>query len=215
MMHSNNYLDEENKDTKPFLEEITNDVNEHENIENNCVLTKINNSNIKNKKTTRKLKFSREEKSNILNNKMLSDESIDLAQQLLKKQFPMFGGLQDIALSEHYGLDVVKKDKPFIQVLYNGSVHWIGYVYLILIETGLKTILAILRIVYLEEKLQNMLRRNRCFITLQGTCHKSCHKSGTAIRKWSKLWSFCNSICTSLAFGGNTSLCSYNVPILR
>ena len=91
----------------------------------------------------------------------------------------------------------------------------IGYVYLILIETGLKTILAILRIVYLEEKLQNMLRRNRCFITLQGTCHKSCHKSGTAIRKWSKLWSFCNSICTSLAFGGNTSLCSYNVPILR
>ena len=62
MMHSNNYLDEENKDTKPFLEEITNDVNEHENIENHCVLTKINNSNIKNKKTTRKLKFSREEK---------------------------------------------------------------------------------------------------------------------------------------------------------
>ena len=34
MMHSNNYLDEENKDTKPFLEEITNDVNDHENIEN-------------------------------------------------------------------------------------------------------------------------------------------------------------------------------------
>ena len=50
MMHSNNYLDEENKDTKPFLDETTNDVNEHENIENDCVLTKINNSNIKNKK---------------------------------------------------------------------------------------------------------------------------------------------------------------------
>ena len=66
-----------------------------------------------------------EEKSNISNNKMLSDESIDLAQQLLKKQFPIFGGLQDIALSEHDGLDVVKKDKPFIQVLHNGSAHWI------------------------------------------------------------------------------------------
>ena len=138
MMHSNNYLDEENGDTKPFLEEIVNDVNEHKNIENDCILTKINYANIKNKKTTRKPKFSREEKSNILNNKMLSDESIDLAQQLLKKQFPMFGGLQDIALSEHYGLDVVKKDKPSIQVLYNGSAHWIRYVYLILIETGLK-----------------------------------------------------------------------------
>ena len=123
MMHSNNYLDEENGDTKSFLEEIVNDVNEHKNIENDCILTKINYANIKNKKTTRKPKFSREEKSNILNNKMLSDESIDLAQQLLKKQFPMFGGLQDIALSEHYGLDVVKKDKPFIQVLYNGSAH--------------------------------------------------------------------------------------------
>ena len=56
---------------------------------------------------------------------MLSDECLHLAQQLLKKQFPIFGGLQDIALSEHYGLDHVKKDKPLIQVLYNGSVHWI------------------------------------------------------------------------------------------
>ena len=40
MMHSNNYFDEENKGTKPFLEEIMLmsmricDVNEHENIEN-------------------------------------------------------------------------------------------------------------------------------------------------------------------------------------
>ena len=91
MMHGNDYLDEENEDVKPFLEEIINYVNEHENIENDSVLT--NNSNIKNKKTTRKLKFSREEKSNILNNKMLSGESIDLAQQLLKKQFSIFGGL--------------------------------------------------------------------------------------------------------------------------
>ena len=65
--------------------EIINDVNEHKNIENDCVLTRINKSNIKNKKTTRKLKYSREEKSNILTNKMLSDEYIGLAQQLLKK----------------------------------------------------------------------------------------------------------------------------------
>ena len=40
MMHSNNYFDEENKGTKPFLEETMLmsmricDVNEHENIEN-------------------------------------------------------------------------------------------------------------------------------------------------------------------------------------
>ena len=29
MMHNNNYLDEEKGDTKPFLEEIVNGVNEH------------------------------------------------------------------------------------------------------------------------------------------------------------------------------------------
>ena len=63
MVYSNNYLDEENKDTKPFLEEITDDVNEHENIENDCVLTNINNSNIKNKKNMWKFKFLGEEKS--------------------------------------------------------------------------------------------------------------------------------------------------------
>ena len=41
-MHSNNYLDKENRDTKPFLEEIINDFNEHKNIEND--------SNIQSKK---------------------------------------------------------------------------------------------------------------------------------------------------------------------
>ena len=56
---------------------------------------------------------------------MLSDESIDLAQHLLKKKFPIFGGLHDIALSEHYDLNMVKKDKHFIKILYNGSAHCI------------------------------------------------------------------------------------------
>ena len=45
---------------------------------------------------------------------MLPDESIDLAQQLLRKQFPIFGGLQDIALSEHYNLDVKTFHSSFI-----------------------------------------------------------------------------------------------------
>ena len=87
---------------------------------------------------------------------MLSDESIDLAQQLLKKQFPIFGGLQDIALSEHYGLDVVKKDKPFIQVLYNGSAHWIC-VFNSDRNRSENNTCHILD--YLEVKLQKMLRR--------------------------------------------------------
>lgn len=56
MMHGNNYLDEENGDIKPFLEETINDLNEYKNIGNDCVETKISNSNIRNKKTTQLLK---------------------------------------------------------------------------------------------------------------------------------------------------------------
>ena len=214
MMHSNNYLDEENKDIKPFLEEITDDVNEHENIENDCVLTKINNSNIKNKKTARKLKFSREEKSNILNNKMLSDESIDLAQQLLKKKFPIFGGLQDITLSEHYGLNVVKKDKPFIQVLYNGSGHWIC--------------------VFNSDR--NRSENNTCHILnslSRGKITKNVEKKICALLLCKEIvikvainsvhqqangvdcTVFETAYATSLAFGENPTLCSYNVPLMR
>ena len=33
--------------------------------------------------------------------------------------------MQDIALSENYDLHVLKKNKPCIQVLYNGSARWI------------------------------------------------------------------------------------------
>ena len=54
------------------------------------------------------------------------EERLENILQIMKSHCPSdFRGLQDIALSEHYGLDVVKKDKPFIQVLYNGSAHWI------------------------------------------------------------------------------------------
>ena len=50
MMHSNNYLDEENGDIKPFLEEIINNVNEHKTTENDRVLTKLINLTLKTKK---------------------------------------------------------------------------------------------------------------------------------------------------------------------
>ena len=213
-MHSNSYLDEENGETKLFLEQITDDVNEHKNIENDCVLTKINNSNIKNIKTSGKLKFLREEKSNILNIKMLSNESIDLAQQLSKKLFPIFGGLQDIALSEHYGLDVVKKDKTFIQVLCNGSAHWIC--------------------VFNSDR--NRSENNTCFILdslSRGKITKNVEKKiytlllckepviKVVVNKVQQQANgvdcgvFAIAYATSLAFGENPTLCSYNVPLMR
>ena len=65
-----------------------------------CVVTKLNNSNIKNKKGSCKIP-PKEEKPNILNNKLLSDQSINLSQQLLKRQFPIFNGMQVIPYLEH------------------------------------------------------------------------------------------------------------------
>ena len=56
---------------------------------------------------------------------MLSDESMDLAQQLLNKQFPDFAGFGDIALTERNGFDIINTAKPFTQILHTGSAHWI------------------------------------------------------------------------------------------
>ena len=86
-------------------------------------ITKCVKPNTSKKRKTRKLKFSEHEKNIIMKNLMLTDESIDLAQQYLKKQFPLFNGLHDIALSEQYGLDVVKRDHPYIQILHTGAVY--------------------------------------------------------------------------------------------
>ena len=151
---------------------------------------------------------------NIINNKMPSGESIDLAQQLLKKQFLIFGGLQDIALSEHYGLDVVKKDKPFIQVLYNGSAHWIC--------------------VFNSDR--NRSENNTCYILdslSRGKITKNVEKKICALLlcKEPVIKVVINSVqqqangvdcgvfaiayATSLAFGENPTLCSYNMPLMR
>ena len=51
---------------------------------------------------------------------MLSDESVDLAQQLLDKQFRDFAGFGDIALTERNGFDVINTAKPFIKFCIQG-----------------------------------------------------------------------------------------------
>ena len=76
-------------------------------------------------KKARSLKLSLDEEKHINSNNMLSDESIDLAQQLLGKQFPDFSGFGDVALTEQNGFDVINAVKPFIQILHTGSAHWI------------------------------------------------------------------------------------------
>ena len=71
------------------------------------------------------MKLSLNGKSHINNNNTLSDKSIALVQQLVGKQFPDYTGFGDIVLMKQNGFDLVNAAKPFIQVLYIGSSHWL------------------------------------------------------------------------------------------
>ena len=55
----------------------------------------------------------------------LTDESINLAQKLLAKQFPGISGLMDTCLGKMHQFGIIPLDKPYIQLLYNGSMHWV------------------------------------------------------------------------------------------
>ena len=69
-------------------------------------------------KKDRKFVFSLEVKKIVLNSKMLTDESINIAQKLLKKQFPTIGGFMDTCLGNNQQFDIIPRDKPYIQVLH-------------------------------------------------------------------------------------------------
>ena len=88
--------------------------------------TKVIGNNNAPAKKTRNLKLSLYEEKHINSNNMLSNESINLAQQHLVKQLPDSAGFGDIALKEQNGFDVINTVKSFIQILLIGSVHWIS-----------------------------------------------------------------------------------------
>ena len=77
-----------------------------------------------NKNANRNLKFTNEERK-ILQKHMLSDESINLAQILLKEQFPEIFGFQDTVFGRIQSFNMVKTDENFIQLLHVGSLHWV------------------------------------------------------------------------------------------
>ena len=56
---------------------------------------------------------------------MLSNESINLTQILLKKQFPEVSGFQDTVIGKTQSFGIVKTDGNFIQILHVGSLHWV------------------------------------------------------------------------------------------
>ena len=54
---------------------------------------------------------------------MLFNESINLAQNLLKEQFPELSGFQDTVIGKTQSFDIVKTNGNFIQLLDVGSLH--------------------------------------------------------------------------------------------
>ena len=76
-------------------------------------------------KSQRKLIFSIQEKGNILQGKMLTDEAINLAQYLLAKQFPGISEFMDTCLGKMHQFEIILVDKPYIQLLHAGSMHWV------------------------------------------------------------------------------------------
>ena len=71
------------------------------------------------------LLFSSEEKATILNKQMLTDESINIAQKILKKQFSKNAGLQDTVIGKTQAFDMIRNEEKYIQILHAGSFHWI------------------------------------------------------------------------------------------
>ena len=71
------------------------------------------------------MNFSKEEECTILGKQMLTDESINIAQSLLSKQFPKVCGFQDTVIGNLQEFDVIPTEKNYIQILHDLSLHWV------------------------------------------------------------------------------------------
>ena len=71
----------------------------------------------------RNLLFSDREKGLILNNKMLTDESINIAMQILKRKFPDIDGLENTPYGKVHQFCIFRK--KLVQVLHGGGCHWV------------------------------------------------------------------------------------------
>ena len=73
----------------------------------------------------RNLKFTNEERNSILQKHVLSEGSINLAQNVRKEQFPKISGFQDNVIGKTQSFNIVKTNENFIQLLHVGSLHWV------------------------------------------------------------------------------------------
>ena len=86
------------------------------------IITKEVSNNGEPLRKKRKIVFSESERSTILNNMMVTDESINMAQQMLADQFPEFEGFFDTALGATQSFDIIKSDKKFRQQVHTWQV---------------------------------------------------------------------------------------------
>ena len=56
---------------------------------------------------------------------MFTDQSTNLAQNLLAKQFSGFSGLIDKCLGKMHQFEIIPVDKSYIQLLHAGFMHWV------------------------------------------------------------------------------------------
>ena len=56
---------------------------------------------------------------------MLADESINIVQSLLSKQFPKVCGFHDTVIGKLQEFDVIPTEKNYIQIMHNSSLHWV------------------------------------------------------------------------------------------
>ena len=61
----------------------------------------------------------------ISDSRMLSDNVVNVFQKMMEKQFPEANGLKDPILGQTLSFKV-QKNKPFVQVLHDGKLHWIA-----------------------------------------------------------------------------------------
>ena len=89
------------------------------------IITAVLENNVMPRKRRRML-LSKEEKTLIVEKDMLSDESINIAMNLLNDQFGAhIAGLMDTVLGKTNGFEIVPRTKPFVQILHTGAQHWI------------------------------------------------------------------------------------------
>lgn len=73
-----------------------------------------------------KINLSPREVTHLEKGEMLNDTHIDLANQMLRKQFPEVRGLQSPLLGQ--SLSFAEIEPPFVQVLHVNSLHWVTVV---------------------------------------------------------------------------------------